>query len=530
MKKRFLSLFLIVIFLMGTVSAAVPYKESLTIYNYNINEVQCSNNSLRILVESQASANLNLMFKITSQNTNSIFSNQELKRFETNWFLITTNKACKDLKKLEVNGYLTLDNQNIVYLNSGSSYLFTGTESPITQTATTTEIQPSIQQTTTTTSISNIYFGSKLIETIDSNNEVKYYHQDHLGSNRIITNAAGALVARLDYDPFGKDLSNNNAKYKFTGKEKDSSSLYYFGARYYDPSIGRFTSIDPSFNPSQTPYDYANNNPMAFVDPNGKEASNAIRNYYVSISAAFTLGAGIVRGDSIKDLATNFVVGLGTGALSYKISEFVGNTATPGTDFLWAYLANQVVGSVRSNAMLNKGLFSDMRFQYLVWDIKISEGNIENPKINKGRLTDFFAAGSKTMENLDLGYSLKTGVPTFVNPNIGDPKAYMNVFGGAMGYTDSKQPWLGRPYNDFVRRHEYLHFLQIQDVTGVGRALGLGYVPTMVLFVGLPWLGLAAYKGTLNPSKLHHWEWYEQVSDKLATKKLAANRDTGFTQ
>ncbi len=272
MKKRFLSLFLILIFLIGTVSAAVPYKESLTIYNYKINEVQCSNNSLRVLVESKASANLNLMFKITSKTTNSIFSNQELKRFETNWFLITTNKACKDLKKIEINGYVNVDNQNIVYLNSESSYLFTGTESPITQAATTTEILPSIQQTTTITSTSNIYFGYKLIETIDSNNEVKYFHQDHLGSNRIITNANGALVSRLDYEPFGKDLSYNNAKYKFTGKEKDSSSLYYFGARYYDPSVGRFTSVDPSFEPSETPYSYVDNNPLNKVDPDGRFA------------------------------------------------------------------------------------------------------------------------------------------------------------------------------------------------------------------------------------------------------------------
>ncbi len=277
MKKRVLSLFLILIFIIGTVSAAVPYKESLTIYNYKIKQVQCSDNSLRILVESKASANLNLMFKITSKTTNSIFSNQELKRFETNWFLITTNKLCNEFKKLEVNGYLTLNNQNIAYLNSESSYLFTGTESPITQTATTTEIQPSTQETltttTTSTSTSNIYFGSKLIESIDSNNEVKYYHQDNLGSTRLITDVGGNLVSRVDYEPFGKDLSYANSKYKFTGKEKDSSSLYYFGARYYDPNIGRFTQIDPSFEPSETPYSYVDNNPLNKVDPDGREAA-----------------------------------------------------------------------------------------------------------------------------------------------------------------------------------------------------------------------------------------------------------------
>src|SRR3989344_1793572 len=150
MEKRFVSLFLIAIFLMGNVSAAIPSKQSLTTYNYKINQVQCSSNSLRILVESRASVNLKLLFKITSKTTDSVFSGQELKGFETNWFLITTNKECKDLKKLEINGYAIIDNKNIVYINSESSYLFTGTESQITQPVT-IEIQPSVQETVATT-------------------------------------------------------------------------------------------------------------------------------------------------------------------------------------------------------------------------------------------------------------------------------------------------------------------------------------------------------------------------------------------
>jgi len=289
-------LFLIIIFLIGNVSAQVSYKESLTIYNYKIKQVQCSNNSLRVLIESNADANLNLMFKITSKTVNSIFSNQELKRFETNWFLITTNKACNELKKLEVNGYLTLNNQNIVYLNSESSYLFTGLESPITQTTTTStiEILPSTQEaltaTTTSISTSNIYFGSKLIETINSNNEVKYYHQDYLGSTRVVTNANGVLVNRFDYQPFGSDsiYSSSLNNKKFTGKQQDSSNLYYYGARYYDPKIGRFTSVDPSFNPSESSYVYVSNNPLNKIDPDGRQAAQAV--YQTAFNAQQVIG------------------------------------------------------------------------------------------------------------------------------------------------------------------------------------------------------------------------------------------------
>ena len=66
----------------------------------------------------------------------------------------------------------------------------------------------------------------------------------------------------------------------FTGKEKDSETgFYYFGARYYDPSLsGLFISIDPMSDkyPSISPYVYCNWNPVKLVDPDGEEASEHI--------------------------------------------------------------------------------------------------------------------------------------------------------------------------------------------------------------------------------------------------------------
>jgi len=64
-------------------------------------------------------------------------------------------------------------------------------------------------------------------------------------------------------------------KYKYTGKEKDITGLYYYGARYYDPTIGRFITRDPIkgsiMNPQTlNPYVYCLNNPMKYVDPDGQ--------------------------------------------------------------------------------------------------------------------------------------------------------------------------------------------------------------------------------------------------------------------
>jgi RHS repeat-associated protein len=70
------------------------------------------------------------------------------------------------------------------------------------------------------------------------------------------------------------DVAYLNAKYKFTGKERDVETGYdYFGARYYDSRIGRWLVVDPLFekHPEWSPYNYVLDNPLVFIDPNGQQ-------------------------------------------------------------------------------------------------------------------------------------------------------------------------------------------------------------------------------------------------------------------
>ena len=96
-----------------------------------------------------------------------------------------------------------------------------------------------------------------------------------LGSNIVLTDDNQNVLARYEYDVFGairSETGTSDNTRKFTGKEFDAdSNLYYYGARYYDPYIGRFTQRDP-IGDGVNWYAYTYNNPLKFVDPTGELA------------------------------------------------------------------------------------------------------------------------------------------------------------------------------------------------------------------------------------------------------------------
>jgi len=60
---------------------------------------------------------------------------------------------------------------------------------------------------------------------------VEYYHQDHLGSTRLKTNATGGIVYESNYEPYGPGYSESGPeKYRYTGKPVDPTELYYYDA------------------------------------------------------------------------------------------------------------------------------------------------------------------------------------------------------------------------------------------------------------------------------------------------------------
>ena len=129
-----------------------------------------------------------------------------------------------------------------------------------------------------------VYLGTKLLAELTLTTGtpvVSYYHTDVLGSVRAITDAAGAIVTRHDYFPFGESTSPlTGDPRRFTGKERDAETAFdYFDARYYRNVWGRFTTVDPVLRMDTfrgdpqlwNRYSYARQNPLRFVDPHGLE-------------------------------------------------------------------------------------------------------------------------------------------------------------------------------------------------------------------------------------------------------------------
>lgn len=111
---------------------------------------------------------------------------------------------------------------------------------------------------------------------------LRYIYSNHLGSSSLELDASGAIISYEEYHPYGTtafqamnpDIKSTAKRYRFTGKERDDESgFYYHGARYYVPWLCRWTAVDPMEHKyaGLSPYNYCYNNPVMWNDLNGSD-------------------------------------------------------------------------------------------------------------------------------------------------------------------------------------------------------------------------------------------------------------------
>jgi RHS repeat-associated protein len=153
---------------------------------------------------------------------------------------------------------------------------------------------------------------------------------DPLGSTIGLVDGSGTVQTSYTYEPFGKTsvtgAANGNTQ-QFTGRENDGP-LYYYRARYYIPTFGRFVSEDPAgYGGSGTNlYTYVQNDPINVADPSGENPLVAA----CAGGAIFNVGFNLIgnwlssRKTTLGDVVGSAVAGCGAGLAGFGLGKFIG--------------------------------------------------------------------------------------------------------------------------------------------------------------------------------------------------------------
>jgi len=184
-----------------------------------------------------------------------------------------------------------------------------------------------------------------------------FVHRDGLGSTTAVTDSDGNMVERYRYSAFGQ-ISVLNADFTpklgntpvipetYTGREWDAEAgLYFYRARYYSPTMGRFISQDPiGLKAGQNYYAYCANNPLNATDPSGQ---------FIWVIVGAAIGGGVDlglqlwhNGGDIHNVNwVNVGVSAAMGATGVGVGEAIGASV--------ARTALSTAGKVAARAVLN---------------------------------------------------------------------------------------------------------------------------------------------------------------------------------
>ena len=147
-----------------------------------------------------------------------------------------------------------------------------------------------------------VYLGSKRVAALNGT-DTSFYLEDHLGGVNLIVDEEESVNEVIEYQPYGAFARHDfyggaqeTSDFYFTGQRLDESTgLYYYNARYYDPGLGRFITPDslvpgPDNPQSLNRYSYCGNNPVNRIDPSGHGWWKKFCGFFASIIGVF-LGA-----------------------------------------------------------------------------------------------------------------------------------------------------------------------------------------------------------------------------------------------
>ena len=184
---------------------------------------------------------------------------------------------------------------------------------------------------------------------LGSGGTVQFGLTDALGSTTTIADASGAVKGSFAYEPLGATTASGAAAgypFQYIGRIPVANNLYYFRARFYNTTVGRFISEDPlGFAGGINLYGYALDDPLDLSDPSGE----FLPLIPAAVIAGFVVGAGV-------DIATQYFEKGSFGAISWKEVLFNGATGALGAGLGVATLGLGIGAQVAINAAAGAGL------------------------------------------------------------------------------------------------------------------------------------------------------------------------------
>lgn len=178
------------------------------------------------------------------------------------------------------------------------------------------------------------------IEPYEGEMYYSYYLKDHQGNNRVVAYDNGVVAEVNHYYPFGllfgESEDPETQKYKYNGKEFDryhGLDMYDYGARFYDPGICRFTTMDPMCEKYYhlSPYIYCGNNPMNAIDMKGDTIIYIHDNtqyYYMmkgDASGFYDKQGNMLKNQNAYELSSALQE-IQSGEMGYKLVNFLSNS------------------------------------------------------------------------------------------------------------------------------------------------------------------------------------------------------------
>ncbi len=241
----------------------------------------------------------------------------------------------------------------------------------------------------------------------------EYFLNDHLGNTRVVFDSNGEVLQATDYYAFGMEhtpkAKENENRYLYNGKELQDETFaggvrlgwYDYGARFYDPQIARFHSLDilaDTFS-YQTPYAYAVNNPIKFIDVLGMGPGDL---FATKRAAAIDWGKTYNGASIIKQKEL--------GSTIYEVKN--GNTTT--------YSYNEPSNGKAHSCSPNKNIPNGTKASGVIH----SHGN-DDVGYNDNNFSGISKTGSnKTSTSGDIGYSNKKNLTGYVTTPNGSAQEY----------------------------------------------------------------------------------------------------------